>query len=104
MTRFIARPLGVIAAGLLAVGFSPAGAAFATGDTDDAQTPGTSTIVTTSTAANRAAQPAPTPVVEGRGAERAPAAAPLAVNSVPPAAGCHVVWANIFGPVCMPGK
>lgn len=81
MNHFIVRALGAVAGAVVAAGVSAAGIASATGD-DEAAAPG----VTTSTVNN--AQPA---------------AAPLDSDKAP-AGGCHLVFANIFGPVCLPGR
>ncbi|MBS9536090.1 hypothetical protein KIH27_21130 [Mycobacterium sp. M1] len=82
MNHFIVRALGAVAGGVLAVGVSAAGIASATGD-DGAAAP----VVATSAV----------------GGQPAPAAVPLAAEQAP-TGSCHLVWVNIFGPVCMPGR
>ncbi|MEB3035052.1 MULTISPECIES: hypothetical protein [Mycolicibacter] len=100
MSNSIVHPLGVIAAGLLAVGIAPAGVAFAAPDADGATpAPGAGAVVTTSAGPSGGAQPAPivpaAPMMAGASAPAGPATPP---------AGCHVVWFNVFAAACMPGK
>ena len=85
MNHIIVRALGAVAGGVLAVGVSAAGIASATGD-DSADTPVQNPAVVTTSSAG--------------GVAPAPLGAPLAA----PTGGCHLVWVNIFGPVCMPGR
>ncbi|MEB3019946.1 hypothetical protein [[Mycobacterium] crassicus] len=100
MSNSIARPLGVIAAGLLAVGIGPAGLAFAAPDADGATpAPGTGAVVATVAGPSGGAQPAPivpaAPMMAGTPAPAGPATPP---------AGCHVVWFNVFAAACIPGR